>query len=244
MHHLIWSSIVVLAIVTIIFCGSFFLGIDSWELSTGIVIGFLTSATASLLLSLDQFRASTAGYRVEKTIEATNEILKSMNRSRVRDRYRYSLGVIIDKLEKTFGTNNAFEKVEWPCLIDYDCKLLQPIKGKDRWDLFNRYVRPVIEDINGSSFIDKYYLARCFPRLRQLSALTKLCKCLENVVCELDAAFEANRLIELIQVNGDAVIRPTADSINSESKSIERLRDKYHDLHTAWHEWLRITYRV
>jgi hypothetical protein len=228
--------LVIALIIVIVLLGVFYLGITK-DFILGILLGLVTSATVGLKLALDQFSSSVAHYRVKKTAEATKEIFDKpkSERSSLRDRYRYSLGVIIDELEQTFGKNYDFGKVEeWPCLTDYDEKKHQ-FDG-DRWNRFNKYVRPVIEDVNSSSFVGKYRLIRYFSEdLRQLNALTIFCNCLENIVSELDAAIEA----KLIELNDNNRIIPQS-STNSGTGSIQRLNKEYQHLHAAWCEWLRV----
>lgn len=206
------------------------------EFMLGVIVGLVTDAGVSLLLSLDEFRSSSAGYRVNNTVRATKEILERKkgggSSSRLRDKYRYSLGVVIDNLGQEFA-DAPFNTDEWPCLIHQ--KQLQPLG--DRWKFFRDYVRPVVEDLGGLSFLGRYSLAYCFCQsVRQLDALAKLCHRLEDVVCELDAAFGANNpLVELAKVNGKTVIQP----INVSSEDIGQLREAYRNLREAWSKWLR-----
>jgi hypothetical protein len=228
MRYLTWFVIVL--IVGFLGVLVFYCGITK-DVILGVLLGLVTSAAVSLKLALDQFSFSMAGYRVKKTVKATKEIFDKpkSERSSLRDRYRYSLGVIIDDLEQTFGKDYDLGKIEeWPCLIDFD---------GDRWQRFNDYVRPVIEDINSSSFIGKYRLLRYFSiDVRRLNALTIFCNRLEDVVCELDAAIEA----ELVKLNDNDRIIILQSSANSAIENIQRLEEEYQHLHTAWCEWLHV----
>lgn len=228
---------------------------------TGVVAGLMTSTIVNLRGFLDS--ASRARYRVRETVKTTKEILdKSKNRSRTRSRHKYSLAVIIDTLEQTW--KSGFKEGIWPPLVHFreqDGRLVdqkqEPDPNADRWDLFNQYVRPVIEEIEPFSNLSKYpfwllSLSTLFPpvkeprrqirqEVRQLDALTKLCNHLESVVAELDAAFEKKNLVELTKLNdGNVAIIPTDDAINSESKVIEQLRNKYCDLYRAWLNWQQL----
>ena len=71
--------------------------------AVGFILGVAGDFAISLWLSYSQFLHSTANYRLEKTVEATKEIIEPENLSRSRDRYRYSLGVIIDHLSLYFA---------------------------------------------------------------------------------------------------------------------------------------------
>ena len=147
-------------------------------LVAGAIVGFVLDVVLSLILSLDQYWGYT-GNRVKKVVAATREIIEAKGRSRLRNRYRYSLGVIIDILDQIWKGDN-FKRDAWPCLVNFAddangrlCIADQegkPDPKADRWDLFNRYVRPVIEDISNFSFIGRYGLARWFSKdIRQLS---------------------------------------------------------------------------
>jgi hypothetical protein len=229
------------------------MGKDIALLLAGVIIGFVLDILLSLFLSLDQFRGYT-DKRVKKTAIATQEIVKSEKRSELRNRYRYSLGVIIDKLDQIWKRDDfKFKEDAWPCLVHSADADGQPCianrEGKpdpeaDRWDLFNLYVRPVIEDVCNFSFIGKYGLARWFSKdIRQLGALTELCSQLETVVSEFDAAYEVKQegkqVVKLDTVNNQVVICPTIDPIDSED--VKRLRDGYYSLYKAWGEWLKAT---
>ncbi len=234
----------------------------------GIVVGLVTGLVTSTIVNSRGFldSASRARCRVRKTVEATKEIFDtSKNRGRTRDRHRYSLAVIIDNLEQTWRSN--FREDLWPSLVnlgrqnDGQQSLVNqqqnPDPNADRWDLFNQHIRPVSEQIEPFSNLSKYpfwllWTSTLFPPIResrqqirkeilQLEALIKLCKQLESVVAELDAAFEKKNLVEPIELNdGHYAIKPTDDALNSESKIIEQLRNKYHNLYTAWLNWLSI----
>ena len=206
----------------------------------GLLGGFAANVVVSMAFAVAQFRFSMAGYRVQRVAEATREICGSSNRARICNKHRYSLGIIIDRLEQTFGRNGSFKSSEWPCLVHYARGTqggMPQIADRDgtanpkadRWDLFNLYVRPVIEDIDSFSYIGRYL---CFSKIfRQLKALTKLCTCLENVVCEFDAAFGAG-LVKLVMVNSRVVIRPTSPG------DVAQLEEEYCKLYRAWRKWL------
>jgi hypothetical protein len=214
------------------------------------VVGFLTGILAgfivSLVLFLDQFSFSLAGSRVKETVKATKEITKLQDRAGARNRYRYSLGVIIDTLDQTWNSSE-FREDEWPPLVHFSPEKLcvanekgEPDSEADRWALFNEYVKPVIENVNSFSFLGRQYLdfARIFrkgPEIRQLTALTDFCNQLRAVVSEFDAAY-GNNLVKMVKVNNKVVIQPVSDA---SPQDIKPLREAYRELHRAWGEWLR-----
>ncbi|MCQ3972515.1 MAG: hypothetical protein DPW09_03600 [Anaerolineae bacterium] len=255
----VWSIIAVVAIVMVAFCVSLINISGTSEaimiglltgIATGIATGIFTSFTVGLFLFFDQFSFSLAGYCVNETVAATKEIPKLKERAEARDKYRYSLGVIIDEFNKVWR-NNRFREDEWPRLVHFKFKDGQPYLANeknefdpnaDRWAFFNEYIKPVRENINSFSFLGRQYLdvAHIFGKgseIRKLTALTELCNKLRTVVSELDAAYESN-LVKMVKVNNDeVVIQPASDE---DPQAIERLRTAYRELHKAWVEWLRI----
>jgi hypothetical protein len=216
------------------------------EFLIGAVVGVLTDIAVGLFFLFDEFSSSTAIHRVRKVAEATREILNSGTRCRLRDRYRYSLGVVIDRFDKTFGKAREFQDDEWPCLVHHTGGQEPQLSNRhrqtdgaiDRWDFFEQHVRPVIEDVESFSFIGRYsHLAGRFCKeIHQLSALARLCNQLENVMCNLDAAFEGKSLVRLCTTNGIVVVQP----IDSSNEVVERLREEYRKLHIAWRDWLHV----
>jgi len=195
-------------------------------LAQTICLGVIGSVIAALALIWIQYQQSTAGYRVAKVREATEKITTSnADTSLLRNKYRYSLGVIIDDLHQGFkdGFN---ERGPWPVLVDNgdECEP-QVDKSGDRWDKFNRYVRPVIEDINTYSFVG---LLQVSSSLRQLRLLTILCHKLEDGVSETDAAF-GNGLV--CNKDNRTFIRKNV------TENIEDLTKAYYELYLAWRNW-------
>ncbi len=235
--------------------------IDWGNLFAGVILGFILGMFGdffvSLCLSYSQFSSSIAGHRVKSTARATDKICEAIEPSKdqskqgkpteqgkttekLRNIYRYSLGVAIDNLAGAFGTkpNDKFqENGPWPSLVEKDC-FDDP--GKDRWDWFNQRVKPVTENIDDYSFLGKYhFLLSLFHKkeLSQLDALVKLCNQLETVVCELDAILEARNgkgKPLWIKLNKDERIEPT----DAASDQVKQLREEYRKLHQAWQKWL------
>jgi hypothetical protein len=72
---------------------------------TGVLTGLITSFAVSISLFFDQFSFSVAGHGVNETVKATKEITKLNDRAKARDKYRYSLGVVIDDLSKAWESS-------------------------------------------------------------------------------------------------------------------------------------------
>ncbi|MEP7284555.1 MAG: hypothetical protein ABI947_02150 [Chloroflexota bacterium] len=201
-------------------------------------LGIIASTIAALLLIAWQFSSSTAGYRIKKVGEATEALtITHSHTSPLRDKYRYSLGIIIDDLHQSFkdGFN---ENGPWPALVDNgeECEPKEMThceeemaknKSKDRWDKFNKYIRPVIEDINTYSFIGLLQFTSSF---RRLHTLTKLCHRLEDTIGELDAAFE-NKTVCTNGKENRIIVR------GGKELEATNVRDAYAKLYKAWLEW-------
>lgn len=219
------------------------------ELIIGSILGFVANLITALLVSYWQFHFSTAHDRLEKTVEATERIIKSQAENRytgaLRDEYKDSLGVIID-IPGQIWDKDGFKENVWPCLVHFKEGKFYIVdrdgkqgKDADRWDLFEQYIRPVIQDISSYAFLGWFGWCPLWSKLCQLSALTKLCSQLKTVVGKFDAAYEMN-LVELAEVNNRAVIRPATDSTDSED--VKQLRCEYRKLYNAWGGWLKATH--
>jgi len=240
-------------IVSVPFFLAFFLILGfCWPETRGYLIGFVINLITAVLVSYYQFQFSTAGYRVKSTAKATEEIYKAHTDEKkanteknhyigqLRNKYRYSLGVIIDILVQIWEKDGREDarprlvhyKQKKGCIYDRDGN---EGKGADRWDFFNQFIRPVIEDINTYSFIGWFgWCPLCPRRIRQLSSLTKLCSQLETVVSEFDAAYGE----DLVTIEKDEV-KPTSKP--DPEKMRETLGEVYSSLHDAWQEWLGLS---
>lgn len=232
------------------------------SLIIGAFAGYWINVAVAWKISHSQFLSSIAGHRINMTVKATVEIINSPRknsdqRSRLRDKYRYSLGVIIDILERSFGKDAFSTEGPWPCLTEVNKENLteNPLKNDkgediDRWRYFDNYVRPVVQDINSYSFIGKSRWLRLSRRRRetinQLDKLTQLCNQLEVAVSVLDAALEQKSLVEFYQEGSEVMIKPKLMIDGEEWKDHEKgvvrnLIDEYNKLHAAWIEWLRVS---
>ncbi|MCC6613690.1 MAG: hypothetical protein IT320_09450 [Anaerolineae bacterium] len=218
------------------------LGINLFFVLIGFVLGILASIAAGVRLSFLQFKSSIAGYRVQMVTDATLRIhdatIEDSYVGTLLDRYRFSLGVILEELEQKFGRSDFNNDGGWPLLIDYD----ESETKKDRWWRFIHFVRPVIDDINVYAFVAgfprqpllHFFFGWLYDRaiLLRLGKLTELCHQLETVVGELDAAFEANQDLAYVK---DRAIFPNA---HGAPEKITALTDEFKKLHGLWLEWL------
>ncbi len=216
------------------------------EAVIGFILGLATNVIVAAYFSYRQFTHSTAGFRVRRVAEATRKIVGDINehgdqhpstRIPLRNKYKYSLGVMLDDLGQSFGTKakqkEFNEQGDWPRIIE------SRNSDKGRWERFNEHVRPVIDDINGYVFLGgfSWLLYPIRPsELRQLQPLMQLCNQLEIVAGELDALFE-HGLVE--EKNGR--IFPTRNP--EEDEAIKSLRDEYRELYKVWHHWLGAVFK-
>jgi hypothetical protein len=188
----------------------------------GVFLGFM----GNVVLVCFQFKGSVAAKRVDWVRDATEAFLpKDLETGQARNKYRYSLGVIIDDLSRCRDDgmkNNGY----WPSLAD---------KMDDRWDRFNRYVRPVVDDINNYAFLGGDRIIRKFStKLRQLHYLALLCFEIENAVMRIDAAAENPSVIEI----SDEGISPISGK--EDDPQIITLKDGFVELYQAWQDWLQV----
>ncbi len=194
-------------------------------------LGVVASLVAALYISYQQFIHSTAGYRVNMVTKAHHELTSpDPKTSPLRDKYRYSLGVIINDLHQSFK-GGWLENGPWPALVDNgeECPPVTKSEEKgDRWHKFNLYIRPVIEDTNAYMFLGGL---RFTPALRHLRKLTMLCNQLENVVMELDAAFEQHSVC----CGGDGA--RIWLKMGVDPNQVTSLRTAYKRLYEVWRVW-------
>jgi hypothetical protein len=206
-----------------------------------LLAGFVLGIVGALIIAYWQLHASTTGYRIRMTVDATKALTDLTEQSsKSRNRYRYSLGVVLNQLADAFPRDTEFNPDgDWPCLVDFNTNNPKaPLKNDagqniDRWALFDRYVRPVINDINPYSFLR---WIKIHPTILQLDGLIRLCNQLEAVISELDAALEGdNPTVEVKMITESKAVIHVKDS-----SKVEPLRNEYKQLHAAWHEWLRV----
>ena len=205
---------------------------DTVSLLLTFIAGVIAGVLGGIILIYLQFLRSTGKHRVELVSKATKDFFAdNRDTTMLRNKNRYSLGVIIDEMVQCFGRNDFDPEGNWPVIAED-----QNEKGEkiDRWGRFNEYIRPVIDDINPYSFLGGFRIFRVFRWLNELHILTKLCNQLELVVAELDAVFEANLVTK--QKTG---ISPTPNG--RDDPRITDLREAYRQLHQVWQQWLQIS---
>lgn len=201
------------------------------------ILGFIASFTGGVLLIYWQFSKSMAGYRLVKVEEATKSITneyKSANSytGTIKNKYRYSLGVLIDLLTKTFGAKGI------PKSNDQYISMLK--EEGDGWEFFNFYVRPVINDINQFSFIGWLII---LPKMKKLKYLLNLCKQLENVTAELDSIrlYARNNNLKILSIQENYILKINSQNDASANAKIEVLKNEYNKLEKYWNYWLKVT---
>lgn len=243
-------------------------GKDIILLILGGILGFIFGLTGNVVMLMAQFSSSIAAYRVNGVTDATRQITSANERGEytgvLTDRYRYSLGVLIDEFTKqcfkeTFMAGHTLDEAIWPCLVDYDSRRptsAEKMAGVDRWARFERYVRPVVNDINDfallyfvGQMVDPFRFLgisrRCLSLVR-LQALGKLCREIETTVGLLDGAFEKGVVYlseanHVTPVNLDDMCFVDQNTKTQHRAHQESLFDSYRQLSLAWVAWRELT---
>lgn len=230
----------------------------------GAAIGFILGLIGTVIILILQFSRSIAAYRVNGVAQATEKI-RSANANGeysgvLIDRYRFSLGVIIDEFTKpcfakTFAEGRVEDTDLWPCLVDFNPQKTsgaEKVYELDRWGRFLRNVRPVMDDINdfalltivADHLLSPYLFLDVFPKsspLLRLQRLGQLCQKIETTVGLLDGAFEKN-MVELTSDNHikaiefDSVRGEVPSKLEFEGHKAE-LSNAYQELSCAWVAW-------
>lgn len=219
-------------------------------ISSDFFLGLLSGYVVTWFFFYYQFKKSSAGHRLRKVIDATKEFCqKTQNTSMLRDRYRYSLGVQIDAMLSTFGTDSSKDTSQnFPKFCEIK-KLSKPKEDgnpyADRWHQFDLYVRPVINDINPYSFLGWIpSFPFLFSDINSLKKLSALCFAIENVVSELDACkeYEIHHSIPDSTILSDQNPPGITINFNQETEkhkpTYDRLFNSYKELRKIWFLWL------
>lgn len=198
-----------------------------------IFLSVLLGYIYAIKISIAQFESSTAGYRLQQVVEATQRLIELRRQSpdsyagSLRNQYRYSLGVILDKLTQEFMEERFDENAPLPALINAE---------GDRWKRFNDHVRPVIVDINVYTFLSRSLFAKRFnsKSMGRLETLTKLCTQMETIVSLLDYAMEGKQPILRFEN------RKLSFTGQGDEKARERIIEEYKKLHGIWQCWCRL----
>lgn len=222
---LFFVGIFILGLVCGTFIESKFL-VDALQILVYPLVLFVLGYYLSTLVIYHQFKDSIGGHRVVDVARATHEFTQpNPNTSVLRNRYRYGLGVIIDDLRQM--DEQGLKEGKCPLLID---------KDSDRWERFDKYVRPIMNDINAYSFLAVY--SPLSPLLRQLDSLTNLCRAIEIVVMELDAAFENPPVTEWKKAE-DAEDYEIEIIGNANDSRVITLTNALKELSNSWQAWLK-----
>lgn len=201
-----------------------------------IITGVLASGIVAYVLLFTQYKKSISKHRLDKISQATRKIIELATKGEyagyLRNRYRYSLGVILDMCAASYGIKPDQKKENlYPGLIPGPDE-----KGniKDGWHIFNLYIRPVIEDINQFSHL---VLIKIFC-LRKLAILQELLIILENIVEDLDALrlYEINNNIQIIEYEGNHI---RLNETSREVPELNILTGHYDDLEKVWYKWVK-----
>lgn len=213
-----------------------------------LVLGAIIALFSTYWFFYSQFIKGNGGRRMMTIKEATDKFntefkkrKEEQNIGAIRNEYRYGLAVIIDELEQ-IDLNGFKPDGIIPTLIVCGIDENGVDHGADRWDRFNLYVRPVIEDINAYALL-RTLSSHIFPTVRQLAKLVDLCNQLEIVVMHLDAAFaEKPEIIEWRKFEGKAGYQLVlkADLNDDRTKLLTNELKKLSDCWQAWKESIGI----
>ena len=128
-----------------------------------------------------QYYRSNSGYRQLHVIAATKSIGKAIHTGDAGEeaalclKYRYSMGVLISRLYRAFGTTAPAEGA---------AMLLTDGKNGDVWSFYDKHIRPVKEDITNNAFIGWLPFVH---NVKLMTALWDICHHAENIVMHLAA---------------------------------------------------------
>jgi hypothetical protein len=189
----------------------------------GFILGIFAGLIATIVIIYLQFGRSIAGHRVKHVVAATKEFLRTpANTGATRNKYYYSLGVLLDDMHDIDSNGIKSSTGKWPLIAD---------SIEERWARFNKYIRPVINDINAYSFLGSFRWLG-LPLMRELHALTNLCREFEKVVSALDAGFQ-NPAIVAMSEGGISLIGERNDP-----RAIA-ITDAYKELAAVWDQWIK-----
>jgi hypothetical protein len=207
-----------------------------------LLIGAIIGLISTYWFFYSQFSKGNGGRRMMTINEATHKFntefkkrKEEQNIGALRNEYRYGLAVIIDELEQL--DNRGFKPDgTLPTLIDCGIDENGVDQGADRWDRFNLYIRPVVDDINAYALL-RTLSSRVFQPIRQLARLVDLCNQLEIVVMHLDAVFaEKSEIVEWQKFGGKAGYQLVLkDGLNDDRTKL--LTDELKNLSVCWKAW-------
>lgn len=206
-------------------------------------IGILGSFIVAWVFFYMQYNKSTAAYRIRQIEEATKKIIDAKKKNRenreiamLRNNYRFSLGVALDRITKTYSNSSSPLEYPYPNFIDYN----EDEKGNrsDGWGFFLGRIKPVIDDINQYSFIGWMP----FPQRKKLKIIVNICYQLQKIVETHDAIMDNSATKELIVF--ELTDREFFKINNSDDLFVQewktKLETEYNLLETYWREWISI----
>lgn len=200
-----------------------------------IILGVFGGFVASLYILYLQFKRSTAWFRLINVINSTKEIVALAKSNQysgyARNKARYSMGVPIDCIAQCY--KETFQEK-----ISDRYPNLTPIVG-NRWEDFNLYVRPVIEDINPYSFLGWIPLS---TKMKQLQNLVNFINLIENVVASLDVVIQIqeNNNIVIVTTNNGPGFGIAMTGNTGFDTEINTLLQHYRELEKQWYNWLKL----
>lgn len=230
-------------------------------LMIGFVLGILASTIASFILAYVQFKNSIAIERLNQVINATHEIISyhysqvrnpqptfiaNFKKQMLRNKYRYSLGVLIDRIVMAYGDNNLLTKSDkkYPNFLCMD-KKPDSVKHEDRWKDFMHYVKPVIDEVNSFTFLGNLLFLKKKKTLRQLQCLNSLGMQIEIITGISDsclAQMKGNHIRPALHAEDDSIEFLDITIEEQENENIlKNLREQYSKLESIWNQWLELT---
>ncbi len=205
------------------------------------LVSILTSAITTFLIGRMylnfQYHKSNAGYRQGKIIAATREIkaglpAASPEADALRNKYKSSLGLVIERLVRTYGT--------LPSAAPGDLHPLLHTPGHaDPWSFFEAHVRPVKADLNNNAFIG---WIPAVPNVKKLTTLWEMCHQMENIViatAEIQS-LEKKYPSPVLQPEGDYAVRVRVAGEPEMATRAAKLLEEYNLLRGHWYQWLRL----
>jgi hypothetical protein len=184
-----------------------------------------------------QYHKSNAGYRQGKIIAATQEIkagwLASIPEAdALRNKYKSSLGLVIERLVRTYGTLPAAGAGDLHPLLHHP-------GHADAWSFFETHVRPVKADLNNNAFIGWIPVV---PNVKKLTTLWEMCHQLENIViatAEIQA-LEKKYQAPVLAPEGDYAVRVKVAGEPEMQARAAKLLKEYKLLQGHWYQWLKL----
>lgn len=235
-YIVIFTSVLVLILISLF--GTLILRNDFanslWDITLNIALGFLVSWGIFYF----QYRASGTRKLVNKTKQATKEIIEAMESDKIyigdlRNRYRYHLGIPITNL---YGLSKNYYPIFFADFDDVERRkndsqenILKAYKGlADRWSWYNEFVRPLYEKLSTYDFWQD----------GDLKFLINLCEEIENTVALLDAKIEITSILVSLEIFPLSQITKNT-RVTTIKTNDENLIAQYAKLKQAWLDWCK-----